>query len=227
MRFALLVLVVLAVPSAALSGAPNYLPLTMGNEWSYVHPTDGPELKVVDRVDTFQGNTVYVLRWESADNDGLENYWTTGPDGDLILWGFYRFVEDFGFAYDPPITYLDAPLSLGRSWSTTTHITYLPDMSDGGTHEITLHVSDEGLLTVPAGTFYSFGIASGPPPTLTHSAARYALTGERIDESLGGAFTWYSDGVGEIEYDGYQLTSYTLPTLLRAATWGGLKAAYR
>jgi hypothetical protein len=69
----------------------DYLPLATGNFWSYF-VVDGPvEMRVVgEQVPINDVQTFPIEYTMSPDNEGLINYWTSEPDGGVLLWGFWR-----------------------------------------------------------------------------------------------------------------------------------------
>jgi hypothetical protein len=92
-----------AAPPAAR--AQSYLPLQVGNQWVYSFPPDGSETKTVTGTVQVFGREASVIRYgPSPDNEGLENYWSISPDGDVLLHGFNRTLDPgLNFLYDPPI----------------------------------------------------------------------------------------------------------------------------
>ncbi|HEY2956467.1 MAG TPA: hypothetical protein VGK89_14605 [Candidatus Eisenbacteria bacterium] len=178
-----------------------------------------------------RGRQAFVIRYgPSLYNEGLENYWSTSPDGDVLLHGFNRSLENFGYVYDPPIVLLDAPLAVGSTWTQTVNYYALPDTTPAGTFTITFGVFEAGALAVPAGTFYAYGIGQAPGGVMVLAGTgTFSVTGRRITSSST-ATDWWAEGVGRVKYASdqeYQLESFTGPTGTDAITWGGLKALYR
>ena len=104
-----------------------YLPLAEGNTWTYATASGVPETWLVTGQTTVFDQDVWVIEYPgSADNGDLENYWTSGDDGDVLLHGFWR---GWGFAYDPPVNLADAPLELGKTWTITFDIYLLPELT--------------------------------------------------------------------------------------------------
>lgn len=230
-RFTLLVLAgsLVAVPVLA----QPYLPLAVGNHWSYQGIGGKHEQQTITGTTMILGRDVYVKSTtESSSNSGLENYWSTEPDGDVFLHGFYRNIEAFGVVYDPPLRMVDAPLAMGKSWTTHAAIFYLPGMTPGESFDFTESVLEGAKkLTVPAGTFAAFGIGQtlAPPAARTLAGSPLALDGS-VQAISAQASEWYSAGVGEVQFqadDLYQLSSYDFPTPVASTTWGKLKHWYR
>lgn len=207
----------------------EYLPLWIGNRWEYRGVGGAAETKLVNRTTSVWGTQTFVIDYEaSTSNEGLENYWTTEADGDVLLWGFWRSVEGFGGLYRPAIRVVDAPLHVGRSWSDSIAVYHLPDTLYVGTYRIAWRVFEAGLLAVPGGTFFAYGIGQTRNPMA--GLGGYSLTGAalgpRADEE---PTEWYSDGVGEIQYstdDVYQLVFYIQPTAVDGTTWGRIKSCF-
>jgi hypothetical protein len=224
---ALTVTIALLIPAGAV--AEQYLPLSIGNQWSYQGVAGLSERQVVTGTRTVWGTETYVIsRLESSSNEGLENYWTTGADGDVNLWGFYRSLDGWGVLYDPAIRWVDAPLYVGKVWSTTVDWYRLPEMTLGGTFTIVMSDWEESILVVPAGSFPVAGIGEGPydGPREGFTLAGLAIPASPLRE----AAEWYGLSVGLVQYqadDLYQLVSFEVPTPVVESTWSKVKALYR
>ena len=221
---------ILTVTLAGAAVAQDYLPLDPGNFWSYRNDAGLEELRiVVDQVPIFDGNPYAVVYTVSPQNQGLVNYWSTEPDGDVMLWGFYR--GSWGYLYDPPIRMLDAPLNVGKSWATDTQVYILPDTIPDQLFVAEFTAYENPVLTVPAGEFPTFGIGPADPAAKAAIRGRYTLWGTVITDKETNANSWYSLGVGEVQYDTgrvYRLETYTdHPVSVETATWGAVKALYR
>jgi hypothetical protein len=207
--------------SPVFAQSEPYRPLNIGNWWEY-HGTGGEhEVQRVARVDSIWGDKVCVVHYEqSTNNEGLENYWTSKADGGLLLWGWNRTLDGTGLLYEPPIVYIDAPLSLGKTWISTCNVYKLPDTTYIGTLNIEFCVYEEGYISVPAGDFYSFGIgitSDSLPFSVSYAndagskkstgldgrtfRGLHALAGEHPGTSQeSGAGNWYCLGRGEVQY---------------------------
>jgi hypothetical protein len=220
--------------------AGSYLPLVVGNDWEYASPDGRHETQRITGTTVLRGRTVFVKRYEqSVENEGLENYWIEEPGGRLLLCGFFRADSGtgWGIAYEPPICMADAPLSLGRTWTTSSQSFMLPGMEPVSPLEVRFEVLEAGDLATPAGTFFAYGV--GAPQYVATPLARCSVTGEAISASVRGASgmpaeaaptDWYCEGVGVVQYSSdalYQLTGYGSPTAVAASTWGRLKNLYR
>jgi hypothetical protein len=135
--------------------------------------------------------------------------------------------------YQPPIQEVDAPLYVGKTWSTTVDIFALPDTTFYMTMEFTYTVHEDPELTVPAGVFPTFGIGipDPDPGAKTFLDGRFTLRGEAKSDMRYEVPRWYSLGVGIVqEYLGslYQLRTYTdHPVAVENSSWGSVKALYR
>jgi len=226
------VLATLVLPYGGSALAQPYFPLAIGNSWDYQTPGGVHETQTITGTTTLLGHTVFVNTYtNNPDNAGLENYWQVGSNGGVLLLGFYRNNDGFGELYDPLIDYVDAPLAVGKTWSSESAIYDLPGMIPDGTLAISFTAYEDVTLTVPAGTYQAFGIGLVFTPGFTKTAAGGRLN---IDGTLrvtaDQPTDWYAAGVGEVQYgtgDLFQLAGLNLPTPATALSWGHVKAAYR
>jgi len=229
-----MVIQIILIALAAPGQNETYRPFKLGNWWEYDGVHNEHEIQRVDRIDSLWGYPVYAVQYdESTGNDDLENYWTTEAGGSILLWGFYRELDSFGWIYDPPIIYVDAPLYMGKVWSCTSDVYDLPDTTYSQTFELTFRVYEEGIATVPAGDFYSYGVGYDFVPyqrgNITKEAGRkrnpiaeylnscrFLPNGERKSDyqasmQQGSPMHWYSIDVGEVQYalgDTFQLVNF-------------------
>ena len=209
--------------------ADEYLPLEIGNYWSYLSEGSLVETRVVSEQVTMFDQDVFAIDYtESPHNQGLRNFWTSGDDGDVFLHGFEN---GLGLYYDPPITIVDAPLYLGKTWTSTVDVYTLPDTAYYSTWDIKFSVLEEGLYQVGAGSFPGFGLGNPEPTSGSRQLKGYSFDGQILGASKSEADHWYSNGIGEIQYDTdelYYLESHsggTTPTASLA--WDGVKALFR
>jgi len=212
--------------------AAGLLPLQVGYSWKYLGAeTAVKETQTVVGTKVLLGSPAFVIRYtDNADNEGLENYWTSGPDGDVFLWGFLRNVEGFGWSYDPAIHWADAPLYLGKTWDQ--HVNVYSTIT--GEHleswDITFEVADEVDLTVPAGTFHAFGIGYSVTGVGPHPLVDIALDGAMPSPTDVPPLFWLSEGVGDVQHlsaDTLQLSQFDFPTPATRVSWAVVKARYR
>ena len=213
------------LPFAAAS-AEEYLPLDLGRRWIYFSQ-QGIEVREVIGTREIWNSPVSVIRHtESPINPDLENYWSTGTDGDVLLWGYFIERVDRGMLYDPPVPVVDAPLHLGRVWSHRFTAYQLPDTSFYGIFTISFEVLQEGSVQTPAGNFTACAV--GQPAGMPLNGP--TLCG-RVLEGVGPqtATDWYCDGIGPVQYLGnvmYHLMSYDEPTPTEQTSWGAIRALY-
>ena len=228
MRLASLILMAVAILPHPCP-AEEYLPLQLGNRWEYTSP-EGDETREVTGTFDLWGEEVYVIGYpESVHNLGLENYWTTNVEGDVFVWGFWVDEEEWGVLYSPPIPVVDTPLYLDKTWSHTFDTYVLPDTTYAGQNEIGFRVYWEGVLSVPAGDFFAYGIGQYLPVGPGFLGDR-CISGElAVDQHREEPTCWYSDGVGEIQYwtsDVYRLVDFGQPVAVAQTSWGAVKALY-
>jgi hypothetical protein len=212
--------------------ADEYLPLNVGNFWEYESTAGDPETQLVTGTTELWGTEVYTIEFvESSVDEGLVNFWTSGEDGDADLWGFFRSDVGWGILYNPPLRMVDAPLWLDKWWSNEFDTYSLPDTTYLSTDLLWVGVTEEGPLTVPAGTFPTFGISpdEGEGPGIPNES--YTVLGQRVaPDAARYAFQWYSDGVGIVQYGSsglFQLTSYFVSTPVERESWGRIKGLFR
>jgi hypothetical protein len=226
---AFLVLTVAVLPLVALA-EPVYLPLSTGNVWSYEGSTGEAETMTVIGTGQVMGETVHIIDYSaSTHNDPLQNYWTTGADGDVFLWGFFRDEDGgWGVAYQPPLLWVDGPAFVGETWACTTQVYWLPGEVLEGTFTYEFIVTWEGLLALPAGDFEAIAIGF-TDPVWPPAVGRLFSPDGLVDGSRPDPDRWYSDGVGLVQYEAgtlYELVSHGISPV-RTASWTRIKLMYR
>jgi hypothetical protein len=228
----------IAIPSASL--AQIYHPLHIGSQWEYFSVEEGDQTMTITGELTVLG-TVARIRLQQEMSQTYENYWTMDAAGNLYLHGARNYDGDFELAYRPPIKFVSSPLYLGKSWVTQDiHLFYLDGTPWGGEpFDYPLEVYTEGMVSVPAGEFYAYGVGSeyGPLPAFASRGSVYDLRGRRLTgESVrqGEASEWYAENVGEVlmshftdESLGFKLVSYDLPVPVQSLSWGRLRTLFR
>ena len=224
--FLLLLIVSLSMPSGLR--ADTWLPLEDGRSWSY-GGLSGSEVQTVEGTVIILGrSTKSIVYSPSTHNEGLRYYWSVNAEGDVLLHGTSQ--SETGSAFVPPIVMLDVPLWLGKTWSQTIDVYDLPDEEHVASFEIRLGVVEEGLITVPAGSFPAFGIrADSPEPSASGSGPMFPGDGPSASGSRGGPANWYyAEGVGVVRYVGhggpYDLLS---TTAVEIGSWASIKSLYR
>lgn len=234
MKRSILQLALLLLMAASAAHAQSYMPLAVGNHWSYATPSGAHDDQLVTGTKTILGRSVYVITYGAGGvNAGLENYWIPQLEGGVYLCGFWHEGDQFGILYDPPILFVNAPLELGKAWAISFRTWRLPGMIDDGPLDLGLEVMEEADLALPAGTLHSFGIGQTLPPTIrTPAGSLRTLDGKVPTTQSSMASDWFSAGVGYVQYqygenDPFQLTSFDVPTPVAVTTWGRLKGRYR
>jgi len=225
-----------AVP-AAVAAPPSMLPLEVGNYWNYLSASGAHQVETITGTRTVLGRTVFVKSYAEGINAGLENFWLTGPSGEVLLAGFHRPGDGYAPAYEPPITVCGSAPSVGDKWTTHTTAYNLADTSLVAVFDITYGALEEVSLSVPAGTFPCIGVGQVPFAT-SPASARLTSRGLTLDgrqvaatrsASATNASDWYSLGIGEVQYvvgDTFQLAGYGTPTPAQSMSIGQLKAKY-
>lgn len=224
-----------AAPASAGTTLP-LLPLEMGNHWEYVSPGGTVVQEAISGTRSVLGRTVVAKSYLAGPDAGIENWWMTGPNGEVLLAGFDRSVDSFTIGYEPPITWCTGSPAIGVTWTTHVVAYNMATMLVDSEFDVTLGVFEDASLTVPAGTFPTFGVGWVVQPATPAFASSRALgldgrTGSAALRPATGMVTdWYSRGIGVVQYSSnelFQLTGYGNPTPTRATTWGMLKQLYR
>jgi hypothetical protein len=228
-----------AGPGPAAAQPPDYFPLTPGLLWQYESAEGSTWTIQTGGVQQVLGIQTRILL-ETISTPELQivlNFWTVDAQGRVFLHGAMNLSNPFVAAYQPPIQWLDAPLTVGALWSTT--FDYYDSLEGGipvGSGTVVYTCNDEADLTVPAGVFHAFEVGEIlPPPLVLRDGKVFDVRGYCLGESGtpaerdGGR--WYSDGTGLVQQDylgeTFQLMSWNGPIATRAATWGRVKSLYR
>jgi hypothetical protein len=236
------VLVLVAGPGALR--ATSYQPLELGTEWHYANDSGQTQSAIITGMRDVLGVLTAVRHEEVTEADTIEqvfeNFWTCDIDGNLYLHGAINYTYGFDTAYIPPLQWIQSPLSYGLTWTTADVLMCRLDGTDcWDPFDYSLTVYYEGNVSVPAGTFYSYGVGQLlPPPVLqAPSGQRFDVLGRHIAETerpeQGVEVEWYSAGVGRVQF-GFEahpehimrLIEWT-PSPVSRTTWGSVKALYR
>lgn len=221
----------LALPVAA--SAQDYLPLGPGSFWHYAGDAGDAFTRTVTGTLEMAGETVSVVAVSGyAPDEGLEQYWTSQAGGDVLFWGFYRSLEDWGLLYVPPLLLVDAPLSVGQRWSAVAEVFEIPGNQPAGAWVGERVVLSAGLETVPAGEFFAYALAWDFPlgePRAPSLRGRDLYGRHRVAGRELSVPEYWSQGVGIVREETTQiwrLTDFDGPTPAAAASWSALKALY-
>lgn len=143
-------------------------------------------------------------------------------------------------AYDPPIKMVEAPLFLGRTW--TTPGVQLHDLDgtpwDQEPADSSLKVYSAESVVVPAGSFFAYGVGrdDAAPPMRGKDGSGYDVFGYRLGPAgrdvRDEATTWYADGVGVVQLAGsmagqvHSLLAYGPAVTAETMTWGRVKRLF-
>ena len=228
----------LALPArAALAGVmpTPMMPLDIGTQWEYASVSGVHEIETITGTRVVLGRTVFVKSFSSGPDNGIENWWQTGPAGEVLLAGFDRH-DGFTLGYDPPITLCGGTPTLGDLWPTHIIMYDMATMNVVGEYDFTFGALEDVSLTVPAGTFHCYGVGQVVPVTAKAILGARGLTldGRRAATGPGAAASsatdWFSSGVGAVQTvssDLFQLVSFSRPTPTLTSSWGRLKQLYR
>ena len=225
-----------AVP-VAVSAPASMLPLEVGNYWNYLGASGAHQVETITGTRTVLGRTVFVKSYTEGIDAGLENFWLTGPGGEVLLAGFKIPPDGYALAYEPPITVCGSAPSVGDTWTTHTTAYDLADTSVVMVLDIAYSAIEEVSLSVPAGTFPCIGVGQGlvaTSPASAQPASRgLTLDGRQVAAARSASATsisdWYSPGIGVVQYlvgDRFQLAGYGSPTPAQSMSIGQLKAKY-
>lgn len=224
-------------PASAAAQGP-LLPLASGNEWTYAID-DGTQdgstmLATVDGTRTVRDRFTSVVKWtiSGATSDEFWNYWSIDVEGCVLLHGWWRPDIQSGFAYEPPVLWIDTGAGVGDTWSTTAS-GYDLDANTGPEFSVAFDgelVSEGSLLVGPAEVqFETLEIRIVDRPGAT---SVYHAWGQRRSLPKRGTLRqWYSAGVGMVRELGpgfdAQLTSDRDDIVpIDAASWSAVKALY-
>jgi hypothetical protein len=226
----LLVATAASLLCAAGTRGETWLPLDNGFTWSYSGPAAAQTLAVEGNA-TVLGRAVKSIHYSpSTENPGLRNFWSHGPDGDVVLHGFDRPGE-LAFAYEPPIVILDVPPTVGQTWQQTIVVRDLFTSDSLYTFDVAFHVFAEQVVVVPAGTFDAIHLGQVLPTAFAiPGGGTIGLDGARSSEMRGGVERDFAENVGVVRdptAEASDLVSYGSPTAVAAENWGRLKNLYR
>ena len=218
------------IAAAAGSAGAQPFPLNETMEWIYeVTLQNATETTVVhfSGIASIGGLPTHVRIFSGGSDDGLRQYWSEDVDGDILLHGWA--IDGLAVQHEPPIRWVDVPLTLGKTWESTTQSTF-------GTLVTAFEVVALGPVTVPAGTFDCATVAYTVTGPMALKAAAYGLTGRRSDAMAAGSGTGntesYADGIGVVESvfgasRTDRLVSVSDVVAIREKTWTAVKALYR
>jgi hypothetical protein len=231
------VLLASLVLAPTVSRAGDFQPLAIGNRWEYRGTAGSHQVETISGQTVVHGRVVAVKSYSEGPDAGLQNYWLLAPDGSVLLAGFLNPSAALAVAYEPPIRYLPVPpvVSPGPFQPIVVHDLFTDAVIFTG--DLRFDVTEEVTLSLPAGSFHSFGVGRAIPLPITSlsKGASFTLDGRRLPASdpsiyLINTTDWYSEGVGDVQYktgDLYQLVGFGQPTATASSSWSALKRLYR
>lgn len=236
---AIALLVCLAAALPAGEARAQWLPLAIGNEWTYMDEGDEPHVEAITELGRVRGRRMYVKSYTGGPDDGLLNFWALDSDGSVLLGGYYKPWYPFGLVYEPPVRIFPGSPVVGAEWTTHTVAYSVPDNVIYAEFDLYWRVQAQVTLVLQAGTFDAIGVGQVAPPavSLAPDGQSWGLDG-RVSGPAGGAglngpdsaTEWYADGVGLVKYDvgaPFFLSAYNLVTPAVTSSWGRIKRLYR
>ena len=227
----ILMLAVLLVAVTVAWADDLYCPLAIGNTWTYTASNGVVETKEV----TSESGGVFIITFTGFSGDsGLTNEWSTTPEGHVLLHGFWRPDVQFGVTYSPPIVVVDAPLTAGKSWTTSSTSIARPSGDILGSTVTTYTVEAEEVIDVAGVPLLSLAVSyvSTSPP-IQKNGKSYKLDGRLLADGAAKTqpLSWRAPGVGETQYNMgalYTLMSYDLQLVSTdQRTWSAVKRTWR
>ena len=226
--------------AASNVSAADWLPLKLGNEWTYVDDGDQPHTESFIETGFVRGRRVFVREYIGGPDDGLYNFWLKDAEGGVLLAGYYKPIYPFGLVYEPPVKIIPGVPAVGMQYTTHVYAWSVPDNAPYAEFDLNMAVQSQVTLNVLAGSFTCFGVGQVAPPLLNFAAAPGVTLGldgrvigdggQMLGNAPDSATDWYADGVGLVQYNVgmlFQLSGANLPTPTAHTSWGRLKQLYR
>ncbi len=234
--FALCATIVLLFQPTPAQAAP-WLPLVPGMRWEYQGLAGAHQVETITGFITLRGRVVATKLYAEGADAGLQNYWLLDVDGSVLLAGFLNPGAGLALVYEPPIRILPVPPAVGPQPSVM--ITAYDLFTDAvyATFPIRFDVTEDVMLSLPAGSFHAFGVVQAITLPLPSLLAKPALTldGRTLGPQSPSIYSitttdWFAEGVGVVQYqsnDFYQLLGFGLPTPTAQSSWGAIKRLFR
>jgi len=195
----------LLVAGAAL--AQGFLPLAVGNRWSYTSDLVGPDIReVIYGPDPLFEDT-YVIEYDVSDHSpGLRNTWSADEEGDVFLHGFRRIEPRVARYYDPPLRLVNAPLYAGKTWAVTTNISSTIGGPVISTMTIRYTVTEPVTVVVDGRERQAWGVLESVELATNKAAGigtEWATDGRPFDLAKADDVIvphWWVRDVGEVQY---------------------------
>jgi len=211
--------VVLLTSNILLGKIPDYLPLNPGAYWNYQNSSGNLLEMAVSGQRQICGldATILASSWQIESQEGEDqHFWSKDNEGNVYYHGWESLAPQPEIVvFNPPWTYLDLPLYIGKTWdiSGTMYSDFFCS-PPGEFFSYSAMVIDFQEVTVPAGTFPAVKV-------------EISFGGGRVETR------WFSDGVGWVHHDPegifvpWELYEWNAGTASEALTWGRVKSLYR
>ncbi len=195
---------VAAVLLSALAGtavAADYWPLTPGATFTYQDPAWS--------VDIQEMGPDWFVRNRNSEGCSHQDIYRLSEAGDVLWCGYNRscesWVDPTSVEFDPPILFLDLPLTMFKSWTSRSSIGGAARPDSVIYYFI---VNGQESVTTPAGTFDTM--------RLQYFGSGLSVQTLYLHRQLGPV----------LDADGSRLTGWTGVVATDEATWGEVKALY-
>ncbi|MHB8080284.1 MAG: hypothetical protein ACYDIE_13635 [Candidatus Krumholzibacteriia bacterium] len=205
MRFAIGPLVACCLLATGSAAGADYWPMANGATFHYRNDAGVTRDVTLYAVAALPGWIMRDTSQESPYCSDSEGFFID-PDGDVACGTVMTFCDDMldpdRFDFEPPLKFLDLPLTVGKSWT----------CNDISTGFWIFTVVGEQDVTVPAGTFHAMVLSV------------FTLSGTL---PFGG--TWYLDrDIGPVILPGgFKMVSWSGIVGAGSESWGAVKSLYR
>ncbi len=214
-----------AVPSLAQN---PYFPLHQWMTWDYSDGGGGALHAAVVGKEVVRRKECTVMDWVETGHtpQHFKNYWTLGTLSPWVYLNASWNDDGYQIAYDPPIPWIPPVLILGDTWDASFdyYLDWNAETPDG---QLTTQrgVLRQNTWQLIGGTFDGYLVTDYDKTALSPDGV-HDLLGRRLDGNKDtGYLYWYSEGVGQIIREWYQLVA--MPVGNEDRTWSDVKNLYR
>jgi hypothetical protein len=195
------VVVVFLVALAGAAAAADYWPLTPGTTFTYQDPAWN--------VDIQEMGPGWFVRNRTSEACSGQDFYRLSEDGDVLWCGYNRICESWvdpsSVEFDPPVLFLDLPLTMYKSWTSQASIGGIAHPESVIYYFI---VNGQESVTTPAGTFDTIRIQ--------YFGSGLSVQTLYLHRQLGPV----------LDVNGSRLSGWTGVVENDLATWGEVKALY-
>lgn len=181
--------------------AADYWPSTPGATFTYQDPARS--------VDIQELGPDWFVRNRSSEECSHQDFYRLSEAGDVLWCGYNRscesWVDPVSVEFDPPILFLDLPLTMSKTWTSRASIGGAARQDSVIFYFV---VNGQESVTTPAGTFDTM--------RLQYFGSGLSVQTLYLHRQLGPV----------LDADGSRLTGWTGVVAADAATWGEVKALY-